>query len=210
MRKTAIALALAAVLCSHSQSSIGAELDQVISGSRFPLNLKVMDLDSEWRCLSISGQFETGGGMQPFNPFLLTTGSNFYYTKGKTVTVGSETYMIAYRLDNPARQLKLTPETTLTLSLLNLRTIGSLNNIRQFNFEQERAMFERVNRTIPPLNQSPVYPLPNIRTSPFPPRIPSLPKPSATPSPVFRIPPLPTSPLTPLPTPTPSQILPKN
>ncbi|MFB8788409.1 MAG: hypothetical protein U7123_06045 [Potamolinea sp.] len=59
MRKTAIALALAAVLCSHSQSTIGAELDQVISGSKFPLTLKVMHLDSEWRCLSISGQEES-------------------------------------------------------------------------------------------------------------------------------------------------------
>lgn len=194
MRRTAIALALAAVLCSHSQSSIGAELDQVISGSKFPLNLKLMDLNSEWRGLSVSGQFETGGGMQSFNTLFVSSGSNIYYTKGQTITVGSETYMIAYRLDNQTRPLRLTPETTLTLSLLNLRTIGSLNNIRQFNFEQEKAMFERANRSIRPLNQSPLPPLPNIRTSPLPPRIPSLP----------------VRPLTPLPTQTPSQILPKS
>lgn len=194
MRRTAIALALAAVLCSHSQSSIGAELDQVISGSKFPLTLKLMELNSGWRGLSISGQFETGGGMQSFNPLFVTTGSNIYYTKGQTITVGSETYMIAYRLDSAARQLKLTPETTLTLSLLNLRTIGSLNNIRQFNFEQERAMFERAYRSIRPLNQSPLPSLPSIRNTPVPSRIPSLP----------------VRPLTPLPPQTPSQILPKS
>jgi hypothetical protein len=200
MRRKAIALVLAAILCTYSQSSISAELDQVISGSKFPLNLKLMDLDSEWRGFSISGQFETGGGMQVFNSLLVTTANNLYYTKGQTITVGSETYLIAYRLDITERQLKLTPETKLMLSLLNLRTIGSLNNIRQFNFEQERAMFDRFNRNVLPLNPS----LPAIRNSPLPPRIPSLPvlpKPSAIPSPTLRIPPLPPK--------SPSQILPK-
>jgi hypothetical protein len=85
--------------------------------------------------------------------------SNVYFTQGKTVTVNNETYVIAYRVNSQGEEVKLqtmlenvfsmatpdcanlteklTPETSLTLSLLNLRTIGSLNNIRPVNREEE-------------------------------------------------------------------------
>jgi hypothetical protein len=77
-----------------------------------------------------------------------------YFTKGDSVTLGSETYLIAYRPqtrinpevfqqhghgadDTPPRPLKLRPNEKLALSLLNLRSTTSMNDIRPFNPEQD-------------------------------------------------------------------------
>jgi hypothetical protein len=38
---------------------------------------------------------------------------------------------------------KITPETTISLSLLNLKTIGSLNNVRPFYLETDLALLEK-------------------------------------------------------------------
>jgi len=84
-----------------------------------------------------------------------------YYTKGQTVTVGGETFLIAYRYQKPAMNFmqmaaaaqkngqgpdpgqmtagKLSPESSLAISLINARNIASLNDIRPFNMEQEIA-----------------------------------------------------------------------
>ncbi len=85
-----------------------------------------------------------------------------YYTKGQTVTVGGETFLLAYRYQKPAvnfMQLamesdktgkdpdagkmaaagKLTPDSALTLSLINVKTITTLADIRPFDIDQEIA-----------------------------------------------------------------------
>lgn len=95
-----------------------------------------------------------GGGSQSAEPI--------YYTKGQTVTVGSETFLLAYRYQKPAVNLmqlaaqadqsgkepdrskmadagKLAPESPLSLSLINVRAITSLTNIRPFDMDQEIA-----------------------------------------------------------------------
>lgn len=165
MRRTAIVLALTAVLSLYGQRSYGVEFEQLLSGSLAPLTVKLKDLDSSWRQISISGQFEMGDLLQTYTSLFGGKGnSGVYYTQGKTVTIGSETYVIAYRFPStgegvnfrsliertlgggsskPSQADKLTPETSLTLSLLNLRTIGSLNNIRPFNLKEELAASER-------------------------------------------------------------------
>lgn len=165
MRRIAITVALAAAIATH-QPSFAAEVNELLSGKTFPLTMKLNQLNSEWRGLSISGQFEVGDWMQSFGTLfgsLFGTGSssNLYYTKGQTVTIGSETYMVAYRLQSTSG--KVAPETTLALSLLNLRTIGSLNNIRSFNLEQEIATLERMMK--PPASLFPSTP-----ASPRPPK----------------------------------------
>jgi hypothetical protein len=85
-----------------------------------------------------------------------------YYTKGQTVTVGSETFLLAYRYQKPALNLaqlavesdksgkdpdfsklaaegKLTPDSSLMLSLINIKSITTLNDIRPFDMDQEIA-----------------------------------------------------------------------
>jgi hypothetical protein len=85
-----------------------------------------------------------------------------YYTKGKTVTVGSETFLLAYCFEKPELNLmqlaadsekngkdpdfskaamdgRLTPESALTISLLNVKSITTLNSIRPFDMAQEIA-----------------------------------------------------------------------
>jgi hypothetical protein len=134
-----------------------------------------------FRSLTISGPNETGETI---------FSRNNYYTKGETVTVGSETYMIAYHF-HPTLD-KITAVAELTLSLLNLRTIGSLNNIHEFNLEQEIKTLERRRMqsqySIPTLSNPSRNPL-NLRTSPPPVSLP----------PNFRLPtaPLPISPTPP-------------
>jgi hypothetical protein len=85
-----------------------------------------------------------------------------YYTQGRTVTVGGETFLVAYRYQKPPVNLmqlamqadkagkdpdasktaadgKLTPESPLTLSLINVKTITTLADIRPFDMAQEMA-----------------------------------------------------------------------
>ena len=166
MRRTAIVLALTAVISLYAQGSYSADFEQLLSGSQAPLTVKLKDLDNSWRQISISGQFEMGDLLQTYSNLFGGKGnSGVYYTQGKTITIGSETYVIAYRLPSsgqginfrsliesslgggsskPSAADKLTPDTSLTLSLLNLRTIGSLNNIRPFNLKEELAASEKV------------------------------------------------------------------
>jgi hypothetical protein len=86
-----------------------------------------------------------------------------YYTKGQTTAVGGETFLIAYKYDKPeinfmqlvaeseknggkepdfAKMMagsKLTPDSPLSLSLLNVRSINTMSGIRAFDMGQEIA-----------------------------------------------------------------------
>jgi hypothetical protein len=64
-----------------------------------------------------------------------------YYTKGQTVSIGAETYIVAYSLLSLVD--KVSPDMTLNLSLLNLKTIGSMSNIRAFETIAETKVLER-------------------------------------------------------------------
>jgi hypothetical protein len=101
----------------------------------------------------ISALFGGGGGEGP---------EPVYYTKGQAVTVGGQTFLIAYRYQKPAvnfmqvaadaekngkqpdpgqlaEEGKMTPESSLSLCLLNVQRIGALHNIRPFDMNQEIA-----------------------------------------------------------------------
>ncbi len=152
-------LATWAVLWMAAISAFGqtTDLKELLSGKTIPLEMKFKDLDKEWRRVSAS---ETGNMMQAYSAMLGGSGGSAYYTKGQTVTVGNETYIVAYHSQTKVINFfalaqagqggggkmqepeKLTPETPLMLSLLNLRMTGSLNDIRPFNLEQEIAAGE--------------------------------------------------------------------
>jgi hypothetical protein len=97
-----------------------------------------------------------GGPM--FQDILADLGIGVYFTKWHSIEIGGETYLIAYRIDHnltqgevqaaiqqiygghhgvedalPDGPRRFAPETPLRLSLLNLRTVGSLVDIQPFD-----------------------------------------------------------------------------
>lgn len=134
-------------------------LDSLLSGREFPLTLKLRDLDESWRRVTISGPTELGApGWRSGGP-AWAGGCGTYYTRGQTVTAAGETYLIAYEAcrkpgeraarsealrdqdAGPAAAVPglLTPDTPLSLSLLSVRTVGGLNDVRAFNLKGELA-----------------------------------------------------------------------
>jgi hypothetical protein len=130
-------------------------LANILSGNNIPTSIKLKELTPEWRAMSTNGQLEIGN-LQAF--IGLWGGGAFatnYYTKGQTVVVGSETYIVAYSLLSLAD--KVSPEMPLSLSLLNLKTIGSMSNIRAFEpiaetklLEKQLASLQTTNMFTPP------------------------------------------------------------
>jgi len=130
-------------------------LAEALSGKTLPLTLKLKDLDETWRRLSV------GEGGAALNPLAAIYGARagalmsagVYYTRGQTVAIGGENYLVAYtaqtkpldvsklsallRSGQPAEPDRPTVQTTLALALLNLRTVGSLTDIRPFNLDYE-------------------------------------------------------------------------
>ncbi|MCU0536579.1 MAG: hypothetical protein MUD14_22045 [Hydrococcus sp. Prado102] len=165
MKKNAVFLTLTALLSISSLPSYGSDFSSLVSGQQVPLTKQLKDLDSSWRQISVSGQFEMGDFMKNWSGIIGGSPYNYiYYTQGETVEVASETYVIAYRLPSTGEGLtikslmettfsfgcneaslpvQLAPETTINLSLLNLRTIGSLNDVRSFNLSEELAASQK-------------------------------------------------------------------
>ena len=130
-----------------------ATFEQVLSGKDFPLTYKLKDLDANWRRFTASTGVDAANPLNAVRAMYGSTSANYYYTKGQTVAIGGESYLVAYRwqskaLDMAAMQVamrggqppeleKPTATTTLALALLNLRSAGSLGDIRPFNLEAE-------------------------------------------------------------------------
>jgi len=152
MRHVGIAVVLLAALVSCSQPARSMEMKDLLSGDKYVLTLQMKDLDGQWRRLSAGGAGDSGGIAAVYSA-MFGGGGGVYYTKGETVSVATETYLIAYTLRAKPVNLmvvmregpgagpreELTAESPLGLSLLNLRAIGSLTDIRQFNLEEEIA-----------------------------------------------------------------------
>jgi hypothetical protein len=149
MHKTLIRLAIAAMISTaaipatiHSSLAAAPTLSEILTGKTVPNTVKIRDLNPEWRALATSGQFEFGNTIQMMvSSFTGGAFSPSYYTKGQTISLAGETYMVAYSLQEQPE--KITGETTLGLSLLNIKTIGSLNNIRSFNLATETVLLEK-------------------------------------------------------------------
>lgn len=145
--------------------SVEMTFPDAISGKTFPLALKLKELDGEWLRVTISGQNTQGDAMLQTMMYATAgiftiANDNTCYTKGTTVTLGNVQFLVAYavqpkqltpqEIEALAHQPRddylpepLTPETPLTLSLLNLRTCGNLLDIRPFNLEQETRVIRR-------------------------------------------------------------------
>lgn len=148
--KTTLLLALTLITGSLALAD-STSMEQALAGKEFPLTLKYKDLDANWRRLSPSATVD------PANIYRALAGGAYagtYYTKGQTVGIGGETYLVAYKsqvkaLDmvafqqmamrggQPPEPEKPTATTPLALALLNLKSAGSFTDIRPFDLDAE-------------------------------------------------------------------------
>ncbi len=139
-----LALLLCGLLALPAPAALAqsADFTSAIAGTTRPLTLKIKDLDETWRQVSIS---KVDGGdllsLYASNTRGTVPGLDQYYTHGETTVIGGETYLIAYRYALKLSDLTredanvpplITPETTLSLSLINVHQIASLDGIQPF------------------------------------------------------------------------------
>jgi hypothetical protein len=159
VRKWVLTLAFAAMALPsfcHAQSN---DLKQLLSGSKYPLTMKLKDLNGDWRRMNVSGQSDSSMGgimsamMSMFGGGGGGSAGGAFYTSGDMTSINNDTYIVAYKVRakpvdmaalmapnaKPPTPEKLTPETVLSLCLLNLRTSGNLTDIRPFNLNEEIA-----------------------------------------------------------------------
>ncbi len=143
----------------------GSDLEQLLSGKLFPLAVKLKDLNGEWRRLTLRGNGSitgnvsvnvSGNAESAVSQNNLTGsigGGQCYVTRGQTASAHGQTYLIAYHLPTagldlglllqavatktPPAGAALTPESTLSLSLLDVRAIGSLEDASAFDLKRE-------------------------------------------------------------------------
>ncbi len=157
-----LALLAATILPARAQTPANTGLKELLSGNTYPLTMKLQDLNGDWRQFSISGpQADPGGFAQLFALSVMTGNveAGKYYTKGDTVGIGGEIYIVAYghklkpldpdlfndlSRDNLPKPEKLTPDTVLTLALLNLKNSGNLTDIRRFDLKELATESEAV------------------------------------------------------------------
>ena len=120
--------------------------------------LTLRDLNSEWRVMNASAADNSGGGNFMAAWLSMMSGAAApaaCYTRGDTVTVGGETFVVVYRAatkpinmaalmngrgnQSPPPPEPYTPDTKLTLSLLNLKTMAAFNDIHPFDLKAELA-----------------------------------------------------------------------
>jgi hypothetical protein len=123
------------------RSAADPSFASILSGNSIPTSVKLKDLTPEWRAMSTNGQLEIGNFQAFIGLFGGGAWATNYYTKGQTVSIGSETYIVAYSLLSLAD--RVSPEMPLNLSLLNLKTIGSMSNIRAFETISETKVLEK-------------------------------------------------------------------
>lgn len=133
------------------------DMKALLSNTDIPLTIRLKDLDSRWRrfrIISSSSNAQLG---------LLMGGAGMddtvHYTRGQTVEMGGVTYLIAYRVPSqidpravnwrghgePPRPRTPADTTEMSLSLLNLRTVGGMGDLRPFNPARDMVNTEQAN-----------------------------------------------------------------
>ncbi len=118
----------------------------VMSGSIVPLTIKGRDLNASWRSFTVSEGNDLTRLMLGAYGF---AGSNALYSRGDEISVTGETYLVAYRLkaapldlnsmsspgyaEKMMQDMTLKADSTLQLSLLNVRMTSAFNQMQTFN-----------------------------------------------------------------------------
>lgn len=149
-----LAFLLGIPLVSQGQDSPKSTADaikELFSGKSAPLSYKLKELTPDWSSMRV-GQ---ASNMQDYTQMLssMFSGGGVYYTRGEILKVGDIKYLVAYapptnKVDmaammnprpDPAmfKPAKLTPDTVLTLALINASSLTSLSEIRPFDLQEE-------------------------------------------------------------------------
>ncbi|MFB3881517.1 MAG: hypothetical protein ACE149_09645 [Armatimonadota bacterium] len=153
MRGVALALLLLLLLPVSvwaAQTTQSVDFPTALSGTAIRLSMKLSEFDSSWRRVTVTGAQDLASSYAAMSGIPVGT----HYTRGDTVTIAGETFLIAYSPppNNAAMGLMIfgrgggavedvTAETSFALSLLNVRTISSLSDIRPFDLATELAAF---------------------------------------------------------------------
>ena len=154
------ALAQDAALNAVADKMAMAPIERALSGGTVALTLQVSALDSQWRRFKPGASPEMDALMQmQGGRGMMNAGSNQFVTRGDTLQAGGETYLIAYRRRANAEELRaamdrfrrhlpddgsgaaetgdgfmrMRSSDTLLLCLLNMKSVGNLNDIRAFD-----------------------------------------------------------------------------
>lgn len=160
MRKILLALALLLLLNGAARAQ-SANLKALLFSPTTTNALTLKDLNGDWRVMNTGGDNGGAGGANFMTLWLSMLGGaanpSGCYTKGDTVDVGGETFVITYRAavkpinfmalmggngngaQKPTPQKPYTPDTKLTLSLLNLKTLAAFSDIHPFDLQAEIA-----------------------------------------------------------------------
>ena len=129
-------------------------MTDVLAGKIVPIIIKGKELSGSWRTFDTNAGLEeaimTSIGLPDRRP---------YFSQGTQLLIGGESYIVAYRVRKPQmdstragesiqqmalRYMKemetLRPDTTLELSLINLRTAGNFKDIKKFDSLPLQAM----------------------------------------------------------------------
>lgn len=130
-----------------ARAQTAADFKSFLTGTARPLTLKFKDLTPAYRRFAMASQGDSFSNYMQTMMGMKGVETGVYFTTGETVTIGDETYLIAYRSTtppdltavmnhghgDPVVPLRPGPNAELSLSLLNLRNVGSLNDVRPFD-----------------------------------------------------------------------------
>lgn len=158
----------------------------LLSGQNTPLSLKLDDLKSGWRRMTLNAPPQKEATPQPFSRRnhidfdrewldLIGASPNVYFTRGQTVSSGGDPFLAVYRVrfsraemdalfprGTTPTQERITQMLTgfmrqrpLDLSLINLKTVSNLSDIRPFDIETQSAalktLIARVTKEMEPM-----------------------------------------------------------
>ncbi|MDR3690530.1 MAG: TlpA disulfide reductase family protein [Fimbriimonas sp.] len=143
--KTSILIAsivlTAPAVCASAQT--GDNTFPLLSGKTVPLTLQLKELDASWRVFTAASS-----SYENILASAMGGGSNRVYTKGETITVGAEVFLVTYKPDGPDMASLLTSggppkakpisaNTTIRLSLLNLHAVTAMDGIKVFDLNEQ-------------------------------------------------------------------------
>jgi prepilin-type processing-associated H-X9-DG protein len=161
MLRSWITLTLAVALLGLAAPALHAadmKLADLLTSKDTPATLTFKEMDATWQkfslkkdlcdLLALGANADTGTMEDPEKEF---------YTKGKTLTIGTETYLIAYQQVEPLADVRvvnqmirssgekpptpkfITPDTQVQLCLLDQKKLGTILNISPANIAQKLA-----------------------------------------------------------------------
>ena len=175
MKRVLLLAVLAGGLSAHAQetdeqitlpeTSDATSAVQQMAMPTLPTTLQFSQLSKSWRRFTVQDLDPNtarmyGGNAAQMEQVFSDLGIGVHFTKGDNLTLGKETYLVAYRVDPgldpqdlqqeiqqrlqalwghgeqappPRPAGKFSPRSTLKLSLLNLRNLGDLQDLRAFD-----------------------------------------------------------------------------